>query len=428
MKPSSITTLAALLVIGAGGFIAGRISSNPGGTAETSRISESRLSRGSSADSGSDSTGPSSRKVSRSERAEKPAKASLGSPEERLAKLEEIVRGENALDRNRALLAFIDQLAPGDFENVIDSFRKLGITQSRMGEYSLLLTAWAEADPMAALAYAKENTGTRFATNTIISTWASNDAEGAIRWALANHEGDGANPYMAGIIQAIAGTDPNRATQLLTSMPRSQERGEALDQMLPHLLKQGGDATRSWIDGLQDDALRNGAMMRAADQLAATDPAGTAAWLLANPGEATDRRMDDVYSTWAAKDESAALAAMANLPAGEVRSDALRGVISSVAVRDPQAAVSMLDRYQSDVDDRVVRNVVWHSFGADPALAMNQIARINDQGDRERMYARSLEAWMDRDATAANAWLQQNTVPDSVIQRLQRRQNEQQRQ
>jgi hypothetical protein len=59
---------------------------------------------------------------------------------------------------------------------------------------------------------------------------------------------------------------------------------------------------------------------------------------------------------------------------------------------------------------------------------MNQIARINDQGDRERMYARSLEAWMDRDATAANAWLQQNTVPDSVIQRLQRRQNEQQRQ
>lgn len=428
MKPSSITTLAALFVIGAGGFIAGRISNNPGATDEKSKMTESRSARGSSSGSGSDSTASTSRKSSRSERGEKAAKASLGTPEERLAKLEEIVRGENALDRNRALLAFIDQLAPGDFENVIDSFRKLGITQGRMGEYSLLLTAWAEADPMAALAYAKENTGTRFATNTIISTWAAKDAEGAIRWALANQEGEGANPYLAGIIQSIAGTDPSRATQLLTSMPRSQERGEALDQMLPHLLKQGGAATRSWIDGLQDEALRNGAMMRAADQLAAADPAGTVSWMLANQGEASQRRLDDVYSTWAAKDESAALASMATLPTGEIRSDALRGVISSVAVRDPQAAVSMLDRYPSDVDDRVVRNVVWHSFGTDPALAMNQIARITDQGDRERMYARSLEAWMDRDATSANAWLQRNTVPDSVIQRLQRRQNQQQQQ
>jgi hypothetical protein len=378
--------------------------------------------------SGSDSGVSAFRKSSRSERGDKTAKASLGTPEERVAKLEEIVRGENALDRNRALLAFIDQLAPGDFENVIDSFRKLGITQNRMGEYSLLLTAWAEADPMAALAYAKVNTGTRFATNTIISTWAAKDSEGAIRWALANHEGEGANPYLAGIIQSIAGTDPTRATQLLTSMPRSQERGEALDQMLPHVLKQGADSARAWIEGISDEALRNGAMVRAADQLAAADPAGTVSWLLANPGEASQRRLDDVYSTWAAKDENAALASMASLPAGENRSNALRGLVTSVAVRDPQAAVAMLDRYPSDVDDRVVRNVVWHSFGSDPNLAMNQIARIADQGDRERMYARSLEAWMDRDATAANAWLQRNTVPDSVIQRLNRRQNQQQQQ
>lgn len=428
MKPSSITTLAALLIIGAGGFIAGRISTNSDSAdGKSATTSESRSSRASS--SGSDSSSPgSSRKASRSERGDKSAKATLGTPEERLAKLEEIVRGDNALDRNRALLAFIDQLAPGEFMGVIDSFRKLGITQNRMGEYSLLLTAWAEADPMAALAYAKENTGTRFASNTIISTWAAKDPEAAIRWALADHDGEDANPYMAGIIQSIAGNDPARATQLLSSMPRSQERGEALDQMLPHLLKQGGDATRAWIEGLQDEALRNGAMMRAADQLAATDPAGTAAWLLANPGEASQRRMDDVYSTWAAKDEAAALASMANLPAGEIRSDALRGVITSVAVRDPQTAVSMLDRYPGDVDDRVVRNVVWHSFGSNPALAMNQIARITDQGDRDRMYGRSLEAWMDRDANAANAWLQQNTVPDSVIQRLNRRQNQQQQQ
>lgn len=425
MKPSSITTIAALVLIGAGGFMAGRISSPAAADAAKSASGETRSSRASSTAGGGETSAASSRKSQRAERAERAAKSSTGKQTERLAKLESIVRGENPLDRNRALLAFIDQLGPGDFESAVAHFRSLGITESRFGEYSLLLSAWAKADPMAALAYAKENTGNRFATNTILTTWASADPEAAIRWAEANHDGDGANPYMAGIIRAIAGTDSARATQLLTSMPRSQERGEALDAMLPHLLSQGGEATRAWIDGITDEALRGGAMMRAADQLAATDPAGTAAWLMANPGEATQRRMDDVYSTWAQKDEQAAMSSLAALPAGENRTNALRGVVSSIAVRDPKAAVSVLDRFPNDVNDRVVQNVVWHSFGNDPSIAVNQIARIADQGERERMYGRTLEAWMDRDSAAALAWMKTNPVPASVQERINRKQNEQ---
>lgn len=425
MKPSSITTIAALVLIGAGGFMAGRISSPAAADAAKSASGETRSSRASSTAGGGETSAASSRKSQRAERAERAAKSSTGKQTERLAKLESIVRGENPLDRNRALLAFIDQLGPGDFESAVAHFRSLGITESRFGEYSLLLSAWAKADPMAALAYAKENTGNRFATNTILTTWASADPESAIRWAEANHDGDGANPYMAGIIRAIAGTDSARATQLLTSMPRSQERGEALDAMLPHLLSQGGEATRAWIDGITDEALRGGAMMRAADQLAATDPAGTAAWLMANPGEATQRRMDDVYSTWAQKDEQAAMSSLASLPAGENRTNALRGVVSSIAVRDPKAAVSVLDRFPNDVNDRVVQNVVWHSFGNDPSIAVNQIARIADEGERERMYRRTLEAWMDRDSAAALAWMKTNPVPASVQERINRKQNEQ---
>lgn len=405
--------------------MAGRISSPAAADAAKSASGETRSSRASSTAGGGETSAASSRKSQRAERAERATKSSTGKQTERLAKLESIVRGENPLDRNRALLAFIDQLGPGDFESAVAHFRSLGITESRFGEYSLLLSAWAKADPMAALAYAKENTGNRFATNTILTTWASNDPEAAIRWAEANHDGDGANPYMAGIIRAIAGTDSARATQLLTSMPRSQERGEALDAMLPHLLSQGGEATRAWIDGITDEALRGGAMMRAADQLAATDPAGTAAWLMANPGEATQRRMDDVYSTWAQKDEQAAMSSLAALPAGENRTNALRGVVSSIAVRDPKAAVSVLDRFPNDVNDRVVQNVVWHSFGNDPSIAVNQIARIADEGERERMYRRTLEAWMDRDSAAALAWMKTNPVPASVQERINRKQNEQ---
>ena len=423
MKLKPATALAALFLIGAGGFMAGRVSSGGAEASAEKGPGETKSSR-SSSPALSLETGIGARKTTQS----RPDAKRAETKKDRLAKLEGIVRGENALERNRALLAYIDQLGPGDFEEAVASFRELGITDSRMGEYSLLLTAWAQTDPTSALAYAKENTRNGFAQDTILTTWATTDPDAAIRWAQNNFDGDGANPYLPGIIRGLSGTDPGKATELLASMPRSEERGKGLDFMLPHLLEQGTAATQAWITGISDDALRNGAMIRAADKLAAVDPEGTAAWLVANPGEASQRRMDDVYGVWAGKDTDAALASFTTLPAGENRSNALRGVVSSVAAEDPKSAVALLDRFPNDVNDRVVQNVIWHSFGSDPAIAATQIARITDEGQRENMYRRTLDAWFDRDPNAAQAWVQTNTIPESVLTRLTRRQAERQTQ
>jgi hypothetical protein len=342
---------------------------------------------------------------------------------ERLARLEGIVRGENPLDRNRALLAFIDQLAPEDFQEAVEHFRSLGITENRFGEYSLLLSAWAKTDPLAALGYAREKTRGNFATNTILTSWASTDPQSAIRWAEANHTGDEANPFMAGVIRGIAGTDPELATSLLTSMPRSTERGEALDAVLPYLLAQGNDAARAWIENIKDEALRSGAMQRVADRFAATDPAGTAAWLLANPSEATQRRMDDVYRTWAGQDERAAMASLETLPSGDNRSNALRGILNSMAESDPAKAVSIMDRYPSDLNDRVVGDFVWSSYRSNPAIAVDQIARMSNNGYRDHLYRRTLGNWMERDPAAATAWINSNPVPEPVREHIQRELN-----
>ena len=419
MKLNPTTMLAALALIGVGAFVAGRVSSSNAAPSVRDGPAETRSSRSAGRDSGDQDVA--SRKISRAQKGER---GEAGSSKDRLAKLEAIVRGENPLERNRALLAFLDQLGPGDFEAAVAHFRSLGITDSRNGEYSLLLTAWAQADPLAALSYAKENTNGGFAQDTILTSWASTDPEAAIRWAQANHEGDDPNPYLPGIIRGLAQSDPARATELLASLPRSEERGRALDFMLPHLLEKGSDATRAWIASLTDEALKNGAMERVADKLAATDPAGTASWLLANPGQAADRRMDDVYSVWANKDQQAALSSFSALPAGNARSNALRGVISSVAVADPKAAVSLMNRYPNDVNDRVVQTAIWHSFGSDPATAAAQIARIGDAQQRDQMYRRTLDAWFDRDPATAQAWIQTNAIPDSVRARLAQRRSE----
>jgi hypothetical protein len=353
-------------------------------------------------------------------RSTKTQHAEKGDPKDRLVRLESIMRNENSLDRNRALLAFIDQLAPQDFEAAISRFKELGLEDSRNGELSLLLTAWAQADPLMAMAYANKNPDDEFTRDTILTSWASTDAESAIRWAQSNFTGDGANPYMSGIICGIAGTDMARATELLTSMPRSVERGKGLDYILPHILKLGADATRSWIGEIKDDALRSGAMIRSAEQLAETDPAGTAAWLLANPGEARQRMMDDVFGAWVSSDKNAAITSFNALPAGEDRSNALRGLVNNFASADPKEAVSLMDRYPNDVTDRVIQNFVWHSFSTDPSLAAAEIGRMADQDQRDRTYRRTLEIWMDRDPAAAQAWIKTNPIPETVQNYLNR--------
>lgn len=403
MKLTPLTTLVALVLIGIGGFMAGRASSPVSSEKDQAGPAETRSTRSSARNSSG--SGAEAKSSSRGDRPERVAKSST---QDRLARLGSIMRGENPLDRNRALLAFIDQLGPGDFEGAVAHFRSLGLMEGRMGEYSLLLTAWAQADPLSALAYAKENTSDGFAAGTILTSWAATDPEAAIRWAQANHEGDGANPYLPGIIRGIAESDPARASELLVGMPKSDERGKGLDFILPHLLQQGTEATRAWISAITDDSLRNGAMMRAAEKLAATDPAGTVSWLLANPGEASQRRIDDIYSAWSKKDEQAAWNSFNTLPAGEARSNALRGMITSAAVQNPQAAFSLMDRYPNDVNDRLVQNFVWHSFGNDPATAVAAIARIGDERQRDQMYRRTLEAWKREDPASAENWLRTN--------------------
>jgi len=412
MKLTPATTLAAAATIGVAGFFIGRISSPESSDAKLAEEVQAAVQRQSprASENGTGRT--------------RETGEALGSPADRAAvrhqKLEEIMRGENALDRNRALLAFIDSLAPGDFEGAIAHFRALGITDDRLGEYSLLLTAWAKADPLSALEYATKNTPGNFASSTILASWATSDPDAALRWAQENHQGEGANPFLIGIIRGIAETDPARATELLAGMPFSGERGQALEGIMQHILKQGPQATRDWILAITDDRLREGAVMRMSEQMASIDPKGTADWLLANPGQAASRRLDDVYSTWAGSDETAALNSFAALPVGESRTNALRGVIDALAGENPQRALAVMDQYPNDVNDGVLQSFIRNTANSNPTIAVSAIPRISDEGQRNNAYRRTLDRWLRQDSNAAVAWVQQNPLPENVQQRFYR--------
>lgn len=416
MKWNAITVSATCIIIGLAGFMLGKFNSGKTELSEQDRLLESseRLVTQRSTSSGTDS-----RTRENANRPNRPGqKRADTSFDQKLVNMEEIVRGENALDRGRAMLEWIDSLAPEEFEAAVERFRSLGLTEARMGEYAMLLTAWAEVDPTSALAYTTANTTSGMATGTVLSAWASRDPEAAIAWAKANHEGDEANPYMVGIIRGLIASDPARATALLQEIPFSEERGQALEAMMPHLLKMGPELSKKWIAELSDERLREGAVARFAEAMAKQDPAGTAAWLMQNLSDTSVRSMDEVYGEWAKKDPAAAVANFESLPEGDARSRALRGLVMVDARNNPQAAADLMNRFPADITDRTVQHFIWNSFEKAPDVAANQIALIQDEHSRNRMYERALVSWLDRDQVAAQTWINSANLPASVIEAL----------
>ena len=413
MNRNTLLALAAVTIIAGGSFLAGRLSvspDHPGDSQESEGRAVSARAAGGSASSGGESSG-NARSTDAKSLSSRPA-----GKDAKLAKLEEIVRKNDPVERNRALLAFLDQLGPGDMKEAVDRFKALDLGESRNGEYAMILAAWAKVDPVAALDHVKEADDDEdgFAFKTILATWAGNDPDAALRWADSHFDEDGANPYLIGIIQGIAATDLNKATQLLTGMPYSNERGEALASLLPYVLTKGGDAAREWVSSIQDEQLREGILNRVVEQLARKEPRETADWLLANPSQASLRQLDDAMSTWAEKDQKGAVAYYDALPTGEARTDALRGIVNTMATENPKEAARFMDSHPADVNDQVVQQFVWHSSQEDPALAASYIAKISNEKEQINLYNRMLNGWMRRDPAGATAWIRSNPLPQAV--------------
>lgn len=357
-----------------------------------------------------------------------PRRASSSSPGLRIvaerepdAAVLELANLSDPVSRVQGFLALVDSLAPDEFLDVVKSFRTTGMQgDERRTEYAILLHAWGQADPQGALAYTLENTGTNFARQTVLSSWASYDPEAAIAFAEANHEGDQANPLLVGVIKGLASENLNRATDLLQSLPRSRERGDALSSIIPYLLAEGVDTALTWSNGIADDALRSGAISTIAQNVAEEDPARAAELLLSAPDEETRvRAIDDIAQEWAGKDLDAAIAFTEGLDPA-LRAEAAEGVVGQIAEDDPVRASQWMESLAAtDTNlDPAIRSFVWRAMGQEPELAANWIGQMSSPRDSERTYHHVLGRWMGSDPEAAKAWMSNAELPESIQRRF----------
>ena len=427
------TLIAAVAVCSAAGFMVGRISNDSSSaSSDQAGPGNGRSASGSAFNGSGAPTGPraSARRTTGLATAERRSGQSSAFAQDPITRMEDIINNPDPLDRAEAWLRFVKGLDSTEIADVVASFRGKGLTRENMSEYSMLLTAWANYDPLAALDYASENTGTPFARQTILTSWATKDPAGAMEWAKANHEGDEANPWMVGVIRGIAAADPARATELMNAMPYSRERGEALTAVQGHYLSKGPEAARAWAMSIEDERLRAGAIGRIAGNLARTDPKGTADWLLANPSEGSTRAMGRVMERMAETDANAAMAYFQNITDEGVRTSAFAGLAEQMGEEDIQAAARFIDANPTLATDDVYEEFIWNARREDPALGASAIGSIQNADRQNRAYRQYIGHWLRRDYDGAVNWVNQNELPQSVQRSvagmIERMQNEEQ--
>ena len=315
------------------------------------------------------------------------------------------------VERAKGFLALIKTLETDEFLDVVADFRALGITEQRMSEYGMLLHAWAKADPEGALGYAMKNTGTPFARQAIMTSWSTDDPEAAIAFARANHEGEGANPLLVGIIRGIAPADLSRATDLLQNLPYSRERGDALQSILPFVMENGSDIALTWTAGIADAQLKSGAITHIMSDLAGSEPARAAELLVTlDDRDAAVRAADDVAGSLARVDLEEAKNWSTGLD-DDLRAEAVEGIIGHYASQDPVAASEWLGSLAGTTNlDSAIRQFAWRSQGSQPELAADWIGHIQSPERRNEMYNSVLSRWLRSDPTSAEQWIQ--ATPD----------------
>jgi len=385
MTKSQMIVTGSILLVGAGAFMAGRHSA-PGASSTSNAVASSSGSVHSA--SGRDRNAMA--RGSRNESADFPA-----TKEGRLALLRVILNDGDPVSRSQALERFTDKIDPREYQN-ISHFLSLQKSQTPLGDQAVaaaqqaLFSDWARHDPKGALQAVEGSGEGKYAiTQTIANVWATQDPQAALAWARSQADyppqGNDDNPFLIGLVGALASQDPGKATGLLEELPSGFTRSAAMDGVISRMLAQGQDAATQWIDGLQDEKLKKDATNRMAEEMANVDPAQAVDWIVSRTGPDTEHSsMDNVFKQWTRNDSEEAKQHFEDLPSGTLRSDALAAIAETLSQSGGAADFKWVYEHMNGVDtDRGSYQAMFDRWTAkDPQEAIHNFEQLPQDAAR----------------------------------------------
>lgn len=334
--------------------------------------------------------------------------------------LHSIMESTSRLERTQRLLAFLDRLPAEQFAGVYDEFRNSPGANLHGSERSLILQAWAERDPNAALSFLQEKGAQDWERETAVATWAAKDPQAAFAWAAAAPDEGDVNNWLLGATRGIANTNPELARDFIGQL-EGRTRDQALAAVQPYVMQYGFDYATAWISGVGDEAVREQASRSMARDLANMDPVQASQWNAAMTNVEVRRDVSETVSdSWARTDLASARTWVEGLPEN-TKSEAAEGVARYYARQDPAAAAQWLTGLGNNPDlDGARRVLIEESFRSSPQTSLEYVSNLADQKSQEGYYWRYLGGWMRQDENAARAWMNnhQQTLPPQVVKRF----------
>ncbi|MGI9240234.1 MAG: hypothetical protein ACR2RV_05505 [Verrucomicrobiales bacterium] len=246
------------------------------------------------------------------------------------------------------------------------------------------------------------------------------DPDGTIDWLTAFEDPDSREAAARHAAFELAQLDPAACIEhfdALASMltrPEGNHFGyQVWDELIPHLLSQGGGVATGWIDELPT-ALRADALKSLAKNWASSDPRAAAEYIASQTdSESQVRASQEVVRQWARYDPAGAADWAAGLAEGQNREFIFKNISSHWSAADPVASAEWI----SGLPDSSSRDAALVAFASntavsDPAASLRMANSITDPEKRGEAMAGTLAIWRRSDQGSARAALQGLGLPD----------------
>ncbi len=254
---------------------------------------------------------------------------------------------------------------------------------------------------------------------TLAETWARQDPQSAAGWVSQLPDGRLRQEAAAGLERSWAPQDPEAtANFIMNSLPPGEARTSLLRDVAQTWTwaRSSSPAAMAWAGQLPAGTDHDAFVAGISQGLAPGDPS-QAAPLAASiaPGELQSEAFRMVARFWVFHYGNApdAAAWSATLSPGPTRAAAMAAITRDWALLDPMASGAWLESLPAnDARAKAAEAYVDQTAWCRPDLAAQWVGSIADEATRNDQIENIARAWLKQNPAAAQAWLQQTSLPD----------------
>ena len=330
----------------------------------------------------------------------------------------------NPILRNASFAQALGRLNAENLQEVLETFESMPLGFEHMHEYRMLLYAWGQFDPIAAIDYCKmraSGIGAGFATLGVLEGWASRDPQSARTW-VEHPENEGmAKLYNFGLVRGWASRDLEAAGKYVQELGDDEDLTKISGILINQHKKGGGFAQAStWTEGLSNGKLKEGAFNGMSREFARDQPRKLASWLETHANNKyASNAFEYLGKKWSETDPRSSIEYFSNLPVGKSQELGIKGSISIWAKQDPTAAGEWLNQRESgpELDSALVEYATIVSR-RDGAAAMEwAISITNDKLQQNAIRAVGQE-WYRQDKESVEKWLPESGLSEEMQKKI----------